>query len=192
MNKPIETRYKGYRFRSRLEARWAVFFDALGVSYQYEPEGFELIDKARGWIRIFYLPDFLIFDSEGKPDYWIEIKPYMPPLEEIRKLVLLCQNDWMDGLFLVGEPHPKSFFLSIQNRFLRRNKLFGPFDPNMRLETHDELQFYLSSQRLKEAESQIRLDSEGKNIGDNAYFEIIADAFHAARSARFEFGERGI
>lgn len=25
----IETEYKGYRFRSRLEARWAVFFDTL-------------------------------------------------------------------------------------------------------------------------------------------------------------------
>ena len=25
--KAIETYYKGYRFRSRLEARWAVFFD---------------------------------------------------------------------------------------------------------------------------------------------------------------------
>lgn len=36
--KPIETIYNGYRFRSRLEARWAVFFDALGVEYQYEPE----------------------------------------------------------------------------------------------------------------------------------------------------------
>ena len=35
--KPIETIYKGYRFRSRLEARWAVFFDALGIEYEYEP-----------------------------------------------------------------------------------------------------------------------------------------------------------
>jgi hypothetical protein len=35
-------RYNGYRFRSRLEARWAVFFDELGVAYRYEPEGFEL------------------------------------------------------------------------------------------------------------------------------------------------------
>lgn len=26
--KAIDTYYKGYRFRSRLEARWAVFFDA--------------------------------------------------------------------------------------------------------------------------------------------------------------------
>jgi hypothetical protein len=30
--KAIETSYKGYRFRSRLEARWAVFFDALDQS----------------------------------------------------------------------------------------------------------------------------------------------------------------
>jgi len=49
----IETAYKGYRFRSRLEARWAVFFDALGIEWQYEPEGFEL-EAGR------YLPDFLI------------------------------------------------------------------------------------------------------------------------------------
>lgn len=34
--KPIQTRYKGYHFRSRLEARWAVFFDALGIAWKYE------------------------------------------------------------------------------------------------------------------------------------------------------------
>lgn len=49
--KAIETAYKGYRFRSRLEARWAVFFDALGLKWEYEPEGFE---TSAGW----YLPDF--------------------------------------------------------------------------------------------------------------------------------------
>lgn len=43
---PIETRYKGYRFRSRLEARWAVFFDVLGVRWEYEPEGYDLTDIA--------------------------------------------------------------------------------------------------------------------------------------------------
>jgi len=192
MVKPIETRYKGYRFRSRLEARWAVFFDVLRVSYQYEPEGFELIDKGRGWERIFYLPDFLIFGPKGEPDFWVEVKPFMPPLEEFQKLALLCQHDWMDGLLLVGEPHPFSFFLTVQNRFLRRNKLFGPFDPNMGLGLHKELQFYLHSSFLKEAEARIELDREGRNIGDNAYFEIIDDAFQTARSARFEHGERGI
>ena len=52
--KPIETIYNGYRFRSRLEARWAVFFDALGVEYEYEPEGFNLPNGGR------YLPDFRV------------------------------------------------------------------------------------------------------------------------------------
>lgn len=66
MIKPIETYYNGYRFRSRLEARWAVFFDALGVRYEYEPEGFELGD------REYYLPDFYLNDFE----LYIEIKPF--------------------------------------------------------------------------------------------------------------------
>lgn len=49
--KPLETFYSGYRFRSRLEARWAIFFDALGVAYEYEPEGYDLGN------HIYYLPD---------------------------------------------------------------------------------------------------------------------------------------
>jgi hypothetical protein len=51
--KPIETVYNGYRFRSRLEARWAVFFDSLRVEYLYEPEGFQT-EYGR------YLPDFFL------------------------------------------------------------------------------------------------------------------------------------
>ena len=66
MIKPIETFYNGYRFRSRLEARWAVFFDALGITYHYEPEGYEL-DGGE-----FYLPDFYLDDFE----IFVEIKPF--------------------------------------------------------------------------------------------------------------------
>lgn len=62
--KPIQTVYNGYKFRSRLEARWAVFFDALGVEYQYEPEGFDLDG-------IYYLPDFWL----PKMGFWFEVKP---------------------------------------------------------------------------------------------------------------------
>lgn len=61
--KPIETQYKGYRFRSRLEARWAVFFDSLDVEWEYEKEGFDL-----GTER--YLPDFWL----PTQNVWIEIK----------------------------------------------------------------------------------------------------------------------
>ena len=55
--KPIETIYNGYRFRSRLEARWAVFFDAMGIKYEYEPEGYHTED-GKYYLPDFYLPDF--------------------------------------------------------------------------------------------------------------------------------------
>ena len=71
--KAIETVYNGYRFRSRLEARWAVFFDAAGVEYEYEPEGFVLPSGKR------YLPDFLIHNctERGPKDLWVEVKGSM-------------------------------------------------------------------------------------------------------------------
>lgn len=65
--KAIETHYKGYRFRSRLEARWAVFFDAMGFSWEYEPEGFH---TAAGR----YLPDFTVLTPQGQK-CWYEVKP---------------------------------------------------------------------------------------------------------------------
>ena len=35
--KPIATKIRGVRFRSRLEARWASVFTALGWKWEYEP-----------------------------------------------------------------------------------------------------------------------------------------------------------
>jgi hypothetical protein len=80
MIKPIETRYKGFLFRSRLEARYAVLFDALGIKWDYEPEGFDLNGE---W----YLPDFWL------PEFncWIEIKPGKPGVDEMRKCQGLAQ-----------------------------------------------------------------------------------------------------
>ena len=62
---PIQTEYKSYLFRSRLEARWALYFDLCGIKWQYEAEGFTLSDGQR------YLPDFWL------PDYnqFVEVKP---------------------------------------------------------------------------------------------------------------------
>jgi hypothetical protein len=65
---PIETYYKGYKFRSRLEARWAVFFDALCLKWQYEVDGFQLTNGE------YYLPDFKII-TINKQIWWVEIKP---------------------------------------------------------------------------------------------------------------------
>lgn len=73
--KPIQTRYSGCHFRSRLEARWAVFFDHLGIEWQYEPEGFDL--PSGGYLPDFYLPG--VYAREYHPDnkgVWFEVKPY--------------------------------------------------------------------------------------------------------------------
>lgn len=96
--KAIETIYKGYRFRSRLEARWAVFFDALGVSWEYEPEGFELDCGSR------YLPDFRLATIHGLQ--WVEIKGVMPTDAETGKLCALHdpKSDISFGLLMVGPP----------------------------------------------------------------------------------------
>lgn len=95
----IETRYKDYRFRSRLEARWAVFFDALGVRYEYEKEGFELEDVGR------YLPDFWLPDLR----VWLEVKGGEPTWDEIRKaqeLYYAADTTTQWGVAIgVGEPH---------------------------------------------------------------------------------------
>jgi len=79
--KPIETKYNGYRFRSRLEARWAVFLDEIGVAYDYEPEGFD-IDG------VWYLPDFLLTEL----DVWFEVKGQEPGDEEWEKIIALSRH----------------------------------------------------------------------------------------------------
>lgn len=67
----IPTVYSGHTFRSRLEARWALFFDQLGVPWLYEAEGFELPSGR-------YLPDFLL----PRLDTFVELKPVAPTREE--------------------------------------------------------------------------------------------------------------
>lgn len=77
MVKVLQTRYKGYHFRSRLEARWAVFFDALGWEWRYEDEGFVLTNDRH------YLPDFLL----PQCGTYIEVKPEKPSSDEMGKLM---------------------------------------------------------------------------------------------------------
>lgn len=96
--KAIETVYNGYRFRSRLEARWAVFFDALGIEWEYEPEGIVLSDGS------FYLPDFYL------PQFfcYFEVKRKGISDEEkeaaIHKISDGMKTDSWAGLICFGDP----------------------------------------------------------------------------------------
>ena len=78
----IETVYRGTKYRSRLEARWAVFFDSLGLRFEYEAEGFDLGDS------VLYLPDFWMPDLK----LWVEIKGNDPIDHECEKAQRLAET----------------------------------------------------------------------------------------------------
>jgi hypothetical protein len=98
---PIATVYRGHRFRSRLEARWAVFFQTLGVSWEYEPEGYRL-SNGRG-----YLPDFRL-RFIGKPPLWAEVKPAGGDERLFWQFLEESRSDW--GTVLHEIPDPKDIF----------------------------------------------------------------------------------
>lgn len=93
--------WRGTTFRSRTEARWAVFFDAIGLRWEYEPEGFRLQDGT--W----YLPDFWLPDMEC----WAEVKGAGPTAEERSKVEMLVEGSGHECLMLPGAPWPQVYDL---------------------------------------------------------------------------------
>lgn len=90
--KPIETRYAGHRFRSRIEARWAIFFDTLDLRWEYEREGYTL-DGDR------YLPDFWLPEL----NLWAEIKGVIPNDREVRLAGLLAESTQSTTVIFAGD-----------------------------------------------------------------------------------------
>lgn len=93
MNGVIPTEYNGRKYRSRTEARWAVFMDALGVKFEYEKEGYQLGD-------FFYLPDFWLPEMHC----FIEIKGAAPALDECTKAILLAEFTSRPVFIFFGSP----------------------------------------------------------------------------------------
>lgn len=91
----IETSYAGHRFRSRSEARWAVFFDHLRIEWKYEHEGFETPDGFR------YLPDFFL-PSIG---VFAEVKGGLVTTADSEKMLRFVYDAPYDatGLLLLGD-----------------------------------------------------------------------------------------
>jgi len=92
MIKPIPTTYAGIEFRSRLEARWAMYFDLLGVEWIYEMEGFDL---GNGF---YYLPDFYL----PKFDVYCEVKPFQ---QDDHKWKKFTENGKYRLILLFGKVH---------------------------------------------------------------------------------------
>ena len=97
--KPLPTNYRGNFFRSRLEARFAVFMDSLQWSWEHEPEGFDLPFSGP------YLPDFLVTAAPGTDfptPFWVEVKPTNPSAQEVNKLRELACLSGRFAYFFVG------------------------------------------------------------------------------------------
>lgn len=89
----VETKWHGCRFRSKLEARWAVVFEAMGLEWRYEPGGFVLG-------RVWYEPDFIVSGLDGRGSGWtfVEVKGSMD--ERSRRKVELLAGSW--PVYVVG------------------------------------------------------------------------------------------
>lgn len=186
--KAIETEYAGCRFRSRLEARWAVVFDHLGIRWEYEPEGLEL-DGVR------YLPDFRLPDMDG---LYAEVKGRVDK-RGLQKVVQLAfhgrgvmvlgevpRSDELGPHFVlftrdVARPGVQAFYVSFRDLgeegmtvlpFGWPIEIAHPFEPA----ALDRWCTFLNRQA---------------GYGDVIVQSHIAAAFDAGRSARFEHGERG-
>lgn len=96
--KAINTLYAGNYFRSRTEARWAIYFDLIGVKWEYEKEGYDLGDG------VFYLPDFWFPEHQ----MYGEVKPTDTLLDhEEDKARRLSLQSGLNVVILSGQPHCK-------------------------------------------------------------------------------------
>ena len=95
----IQTLYGSVLFRSRLEARWALYFDVIGIAWEYEKEGYEFADGTR------YLPDFWL----PQVCMWAEVKPETFTVGELHKAKCLVRETGFPCLMLDGMPALRSY-----------------------------------------------------------------------------------
>lgn len=194
--KAIETVYNGYRFRSRLEARWAVFFDAAGIKYEYEPEGFTDGDLC-------YLPDFYLPDH----NVYVEVKPHREGFEkEIERALHFVNSDLkIKRLMFVDQiPAPNEYASWFLYPFAYYNSLYDDYDMQYvqlccidgEVSFRPDLFYCKPIYRIDTmgTKQESELHDDGllfEDIDCDDYGNILPEAYLTARQARFEHGEKG-
>jgi hypothetical protein len=190
MIKAIETSYKNYRFRSRTEARWAVWLDAMGIGWRYEHEGYNLGEYGN------YLPDFVIslpcghgtFQEDtvitGYKEVFFEVKPETES-EINHQHEALAKLTKKDLLCVYGVPNYGKYGVILYTEYGMYEKVT---DSHLHFATgrRDERELALSSDY-----ESITLNA----LNDNERWplensDLINGAYTKAMAARFEFGER--
>lgn len=178
--KAIETVYNGYRFRSRLEARWAVFFDVLGIEYQYEPEGYDLFGT---W----YLPDFWLPELS----HWVEIKPANVTADDHERCHDLFIMTEQKVLLLAGSPWPDEYKIFPKPSWTYKTEQIPPLEFAQCANCHSLWMGFEGFGALHIGGGQPTdrpCDETGETIV-SIHGGSLEKAFKSARQARFEHGE---
>lgn len=176
----IETNYAGCRFRSRLEARWAVFFDHLGITWEYEAEGYET-SAGR------YLPDFHLDDG----DLYVEVKGAQRALDDSLARISAFVTESGRPLIVLGQMPatgegataiPAHSYLAIDH-----DRLVACSAVMAQCGNGSTMRWRFLPLRAATAGPH----TEPRYLYGVCVHPDVADALRAARSARFERGERG-
>lgn len=192
--KALETEYNGYKFRSRLEARWAVFFDRLGVEWEYEPEGFDLGDGMH------YLPDFRLYGVTvnhgtflANCTIYVEVKGKMTAedAKKINRFYEMGVNEECEvsetAVLVVGNiPEGRNMAEILDNI---QKKAYGDQDGAClyNFETIDG-DYYAAYPGI-DKDGVFNLFGDDSNYLEEMDRDFTALAYNEARQARFEFGE---
>jgi hypothetical protein len=109
MSQGIQTIYAGDCFKSQLEVRWAIFFESLGLRYEYEKQSFGLLS---GW----YVPDFWL--SQLK--VWVEIKPRSGETADPIRYKELAYSSNHPLLCIMGKPEDGGYMVDL---YAQRNEV---------------------------------------------------------------------
>lgn len=188
----IETQYNGYRFRSRLEARYAVLFDQLGIEYLYEHQGYYLGSDLGNYLPDFYIPSRnAFFEIKGR-------KPSPVEKEKIGRLV--SQSEGAIGYILFGnvDTYLRNVVVSDNGGFFYNIK--SHVDGNYGFFKNGKHHHLVTLQWFSECPrcGSVWLSTLGKcdyyicncNTGRYGFAsDRIKNAMWTASTARFEFGE---
>lgn len=171
--KAIETKYKGCAFRSRLEARYAVLFDALGIKWEYEPEGFVLEDGT--W----YLPDFWLPKFNGPEGLWVEVKPDDRDFDTAKNF---ARSTGQSILLADGTPDCKVYWIA-------DGKAIGNEEHYSFLQDSIFMDKYITGSHKGEYRLYVCLGFDPGEEDIDWFGDSVVSAVEIARSARFERGQ---
>lgn len=189
MIKAIETEWHGHRFRSRLEAKWAVYFTALCFDWEYEPVGYELDDGTR------YLPDFVIHNVYLRSAINYDINRFRKPLNDLyvevkgdkkSKSIEKCLKFSKDMPIYIVTDIP--FAGRGQKHWydvMQENCEYEPYPFNLSTVDGDGFGGFLGADIYGNA---VLFGNDG-NYLESAFYEANWSALVAAAYARFEHGE---